>query len=266
MLKKNKRIPIIVGGLASIALLSVGFANWVVGTQVTNKVVSDNVLMQVAGVNDNRLKAVIMSDPAIDSDVKFDAVGTTGVGSIKPSSDAPSKENMDFSATIRVGLTKMNDDGTYGTGDAAYKVGTDANVSNLFNKVNFTFAVVSTVEGDPTYSEKLTAYNTSISDGVILAPESVETPTTGFEDVFHDTTDKQYIKQHITFAADHDHGYVDVSFKFGFGWGATPFNYKNPVNYNGIGTDLDSAITKLQTLSKANGVKFSLKFSTDLTA
>ncbi|MDY4549822.1 MAG: hypothetical protein SPG76_03295 [Candidatus Enterosoma sp.] len=75
-LNKSKIVGVAAVSLAAVSLIGVGFASWVI-SGISSPVSSDNVIVTVGDVTDNRVDLAIVSE-SCDTVVKFECDGTTG--------------------------------------------------------------------------------------------------------------------------------------------------------------------------------------------
>ena len=96
--QKSKMTMLIVGGLAAVSLVSVGFANWVVTGQIPD---DKNVTVTVGDVENQSLATTIITDGVNASDLSLNFDNTTTQGSNKVFSGTGS-EDMSFSITFKI--------------------------------------------------------------------------------------------------------------------------------------------------------------------
>ena len=129
MLKKYKKIPLILTGLAGIALLTTGFSAWVI--QGTNAAKQDNmVTISVGTLTDKRLTTTLSG---LDQNVTFDSNVNGGTNRIKGTGDT---EDMVFGGTVKVALSDTS----------------SATITEVLTNVNFAdnvlpYVIVDYVEG-----------------------------------------------------------------------------------------------------------------------
>lgn len=268
MLRKNRKLPIIVGSLAAIALFSVGFSAWIVSGQVTNEEVGD-ITVNVGDVKNNALALV----PSVtDNKYKFDANGTTIEGG-KISAATGSEEDTSFAFSIEIGLKSRLSGSTFGP----YAEG-DSDVSTLFNKVKLNIA-----PSESATTDQVTAFNAAFAASSNTDLSSVVSPidiTNGTEYTLTSLSDgagtavnwndgaSPYLKENIyrTAYAPTSRNTVQIYFTLGFCYNAF-FGYKNPTQFVESGSNyLDSegkgAIQKLQNLHLMDGTPLTITVST----
>lgn len=283
MNKKYKKIPLVLMGLAGVALLTSGFSTWVISTQATETV--SNINITTGEVNDNRLKAVIVpiSGDTIDGSVSFDANGNSGT--LIKGADTTNHEDLSFGAKIQIGFAK-NYKGSSWTTIADSSEGFTLNTAKTyFTKLKFNFIAADT--GTDKYSKYLSensaTVNSDVNNSILgfdLFKKSNETTYVG-EDItisladltsttsnaIKATRDKSTQDKYIvslsalTGSTSGSINYIEYQFIFKFGWGSF-FNYKNPTNFSNE-TELPNAIRRLQGLrSDVNNLKFNVTVST----
>lgn len=251
MLKKYRKIPLILTGLAGIALLTTGFSAWVIqGT--TPATTNEMVNITVGEVKDNRIKAEILSDSTFDKTVKFDsnkAGGTKIVGDGE-------KEDMKFGATVSISLANPSKAPT-----------TDPDIETILANVKFDLTVntksanysnyqsVTTngirVPGIDPSNESATTYTLSPSGDSWVTNSG--TPYYWKKDNNDQTS---YLRCSYDVTLDTDINKITIKFKYGFGWGSA-FEYVNPCDAKFSNdtndTNLNAALSELQNLYKING-------------
>lgn len=229
MLKKYKKLPLILTGLAGVALLTTGFSAWVIsgGISATQDSMVD---ITVGEVKDNRIK-VTLSD--LDEGLQFDA--PSGGKGTHFSAGEGSNEDMVFGATATIAYNSKTED--------------KKSIASLVSGLKFTFNY------SETGSNHSTEYENCLTNKYIEAPLTIGgsfTYTTSNSWESNSTGDKtnwnnagNYLKTNFIINNLTDDKTITVKFEFGYSWGEL-FNYVNPVNYNG--SDLDSIVTALTTL------------------
>ena len=229
MLKKYKKLPLILTGLAGVALLTTGFSAWVIsgGISATQDSMVD---ITVGQVNDNRIKVTLS---ALDEGLQFDAPAD-GKGKYFTAGEG-SKEDMTFGATATI---EYNSD----THDSKA-------IAELVSGLKFT------LNYSTSGSAHSTAYEQCIANEYIEAPleigkaftyttsDSWANNSTGVTTNW-DNADS-YLKSKFVISSSTGANTISVTFQFGYSWGRA-FNYKNPVHYDG--DQLDTIVTALTTL------------------
>ena len=231
MLKKYKKLPLILTGLAGVALLTTGFSAWVIsgGISATQDSMVD---ITVGEVKDNRIK-VTLSD--LDEDLQFDA--PAGGKGTHFSAGEGSKEDMVFGATATIAYNSETNDNT--------------SIASLVSGLKFT------LNYSETGSNFSTEYENCLTNEYIEAPIAIGgsfTYTTSNSWASNSDSDGDktswanagaYLKTNFIITNLSASNTITVEFQFGYSWGNL-FNYVNPVNYSG--SDLDSIVTALTTL------------------
>lgn len=245
MLKKYKKLPLILTGLAGVALLTTGFSAWVIsgGISATQDSMVD---ITVGEVKDNRIK-VTLSD--LDEDLQFDAPAGGKGTYITAGQD--SEEDMVFGATATIKYNSTTHD--------------SVSIASLVSGLKFTL----------NYSETGSSYSTEYQN--CLTNEYIAAPLTIGEAFTYTTKDSwasnstgditnwenagNYPKTNFVINKLTDGNTITVKFEFGYSWGSV-FNYVNPVKYSG--NDLNSIVTALTTLrTNLNGKKDLFKLTVE---
>ena len=212
--QKSKMTMLIVGGLAAVSLVSVGFASWVIsGTESTSSAVN----VTVGTVNNDSLTATVL-DSGKNLDLCFDNVESPS-GGILTTATQDKYEDLSFIIPVKISgnLTKLNtidftftgtlvDAALYGTGETEYLIAPWVTIDGA-KKVVYTYNNGGTGSLNPV-DGRVTA-----SDKALATEENVDT--------------------------------VTVTFTFKFQWGAA-FNKKNPGNVK------ESEITKSKLIARLN--------------
>lgn len=229
MLKKYKKLPLILTGLAGVALLTTGFSAWVIsgGISATQDSMVD---ITVGEVNDNRIKVTLSE---LDEGLQFDAPAG-GEGKYFTAGEG-SNEDMVFGATATIAYNSKTDD--------------KKSIASLVSGLKFT------LNYSETGSSFSTEYENCLTSGYIEAPITIGgsftyTASNSWEsNTAGDKTDwdnaGHYPKTNFIINNLTDDKTITVKFQFGYSWGQL-FNYVNPVNYSG--NDLNSIVTALTTL------------------
>lgn len=253
MLKKYKKLPLILTGLAGVALLTTGFSAWVISGSTSEAATDNLVNITVGGVTDNRLtvKAELIEEPKpLDGQLKFDAK-VDNQGPI--TGPEGSEEDMTFGGTVKFSVTK----GTY-------------DIEKVLEAVEFSLKFASP-EGqyNSIYSNAVGA------DSYLLAPIDVGGKftlnkadvgdwATSKTDPEYYTENSNYLKHEFKVTPNLDGNIITVEFEFGYCWGSAFLN-KNPVE---LTDNIDSVITALNELQNLNGATdlFTLTITPVLTA
>lgn len=215
-MKKYNKLPLVLGALAGISLLSAGFAGWIV-TGATATQAAEFVNITVGSVTDNRIKATLESP---DANLQFDAKTGGTNNQIQASSDA--KEDMEIGGKVKIefntpGNTNIGDvlkGFTFGVAFATPEsnplktaVQTDKLIETPFDDLNT--ATKTTATFDVPFADYSTSHNNDVKNW--------EAPS--------DT----YLKTSYTYTVDTSNKFATLEFKFGFRRGET-FGHVNPVN------------------------------------
>lgn len=229
MLKKYKKLPLILTGLAGVALLTTGFSAWVIsgGISITKDSMVD---ITVGEVKDNRIKVTLTE---LDETLQFDAL--SGVKGKYFTAGEGSNEDMVFGATATIAYNSETNDET--------------SIASLVSGLKFT------LNYSETGSSYSTNYETCLTNEYIEAPLAIDksfTYTTSNSWESNTAGDKKnwdnagkYLKTNFVINNLTNSNTITVKFQFGYSWGNL-FNYVNPVNYSG--SDLDSIVTALTNL------------------
>lgn len=253
MLKKYKKLPLILTGLAGVALLTTGFSAWVISGSTSEAATDNLVNITVGGVTDNRLtvKAELIEEPKrLDGQLKFDAK-VDNQGPI--TGPEGSEEDMTFGGTVKFSVTKGNYD-----------------IESVLDKVEFSLKFASP-EG-----EKNNIYTNAVGDNsYLLAPIDVggklELNKTNANNWLTSKTDSKYytengsyLKYKFDVTQNPGANIITVQFEFGYCWGSA-FENKNPVE---LTDNIDSVVTALNELQNLNGATdlFTLTVTPVLTA
>ena len=245
MLKKYKKLPLILTGLAGVALLTTGFSAWVIsgGISATQDSMVD---ITVGQVNDNRIKVTLS---ALDEGLQFDApLGGKGTHF---SAGEGSNEDMVFGATATIEYNSTTHDSTA--------------IAGLVSGLKFT------LNYSTSGSANSAAYEECIENGYIEAPLTIgqeftyTTPNSWENNSTGVTTNRDnagsYLKSKFVISSSTDNNTISVTFQFGYSWGRA-FNHENPVHYNG--DQLDTIVTALTTLrTNLNGKKDLFKLTVE---
>lgn len=258
MLKKYKKLPLILTGLAGVALLTTGFSAWVISS--TTAASSDNMVnITVGKVTDKRVKATLTTT---ETDVIFDS---NKVGGNKITGTVNS-EDMVFGGTVTIGLSNPSEQPTTDTNIEAILSGVKFELTENQSSLKYT-AYQNAKEYlrlpslDPS-GDKLTY---TINKPAETEPESNDPWNNATLDctIYHKKdgeNQNNYLKTHYDVSLIQDKNQITVEFKFGFGWGEV-FEYVNPCDASFTG---DSNDTKLNAAIAALGKLHELHGATDL--
>lgn len=258
MLKKYKKLPLILTGLAGVALLTTGFSAWVISS-TTAASSNDMVNITVGKVTDKRVKASLTAPEKI---IKFDS-NQTGGTKIKGTEN---REDMVFGGTVTIGLSNPSEQPTSDTDIenilSGVKFELTENQSSSFHTAyqnakeylrspsldpsgdNLTYTINKPAETEP---ESNDPWNNTTLDCTIYHQKGGE-------------NQNNYLKTHYDVSLIQDKNQITVEFIFGFGWGEV-FELVNPCDASF--TD-DTGDVKLNTAIAALGELYKLNSATDL--
>lgn len=229
MLKKYRKLPLILTGLAGVALLTTGFSAWVIsgGISATQDGMVD---ITVGKVNDNRIKVTLS---ALDEGLQFDAPAD-GEGKYFTAGEG-SNEDMVFGATATIEYNSTTHDSTAIAGlVSGLKFTLNYSTSGSANSQAYEECITNKYIEAPLEIGKAFTYTTSDS----WANNSTDV-TTNWDNA------GRYLKSKFVISSSTENNTISVTFQFGYSWGNV-FNYVNPVNYNG--NQLDTIVTALTNL------------------
>ena len=261
MLKKYKKIPLILTGLAGIALLTTGFSAWVI--QGTPTASQDNmVTISVGTLTDKRLTTTL-SD--LDKNVTFDSNVNGGTNPIKGTGVT---EDMVFGGTVKVAYS--------GTSSSA-------TITEVLENVNFTLSVASNE-----YYENAIGTNNALRvcgldpNDISAMTYTLEKPGSGWateptaNTTYHQDSESSDQEDYLRCSyqvtkVDSNSKSITIVFKFGFGRGSV-FEYVNPCDAkfaaDSDGSKLTDAVNALNDLQNLNSVTnlFTLTVTPNYTA
>ena len=250
MLKKYKKLPLILTGLAGVALLTTGFSAWVISGSTSEAATDDLVNITVGDVTDNRLtvKATLAGEP--DGQLKFDAK-EGGQGTITASEK--SEEDMTFGGTVTFSVTKGNYD-----------------IESVLDKVEFSLQFASpegqfnSIYSDAVGTKSYLLAPIVVGDKLELNKTDVNNWLTSETDSEYYTENGSYLKYKFDVTPNLDANTITVQFEFGYCWGSAFLN-KNPVE---LTDNIDDVVTALNDLNSLNGANdlFTLTITPVLTA
>lgn len=234
---KLKKNSLIILGLSTVALGTIGFSSWIIaGT--TPQPVDSNVDVTVGDVVDHRIFLQLASQT--DNTLKFDADSNAeGKGTVVTATPG-SQEDMTFTASFIIGGTSQQDfEAAYNSKSVAVEF-TSTDLSSLITSKCVQSPIDLTLSKPVTIGE----LNTTIAKGTseITSSESY-------------TDQNKTPKYKITFAAGTPTGEnsgkygVQVNIAFTFAWGSA-FDYKNPVCLESINDTAKDALTALDEANK----------------
>lgn len=270
MLKKYKKLPLILTGLAGVALLTTGFSAWVISS-TTAASSNDMVNITVGEVTDKRVKASLTATEKI---IKFDSNKKGGTNKIKGTSE---NEDMVFGGTVTIGLSNPSEQPT-----------NDTDIETILSSVKFELTENQSSSKYPAYQKakahlRLPSLDPSgdkltytINKPTETEPESNDpwNNTTLDHTIYHKKgTENQndYVKTHYDVSLIQNKNQITVEFEFGFGWGQV-FEYVNPCDAkfenDSNDTNLNAAIAALGDLKELNEANdlFTLTITPVLTA
>lgn len=265
MLKKYKKLPLILTGLAGVALLTTGFSAWVISS--TTAASSDNMVsISVGEVTDKRVKATLTTT---ETAVVFDSNQASG----NKITGTANNEDMVFGGTVTIGLSNPSEQPTSDTDIETILSGVKFELTE--NQSSLSYSAYQNVKQylrlpslDPT------------TDALTYTIQPTETNATGWNNealdatIYHQKNDENqtaYLKTSYIVSLNQDENQITVEFEFGFGWGEV-FEYVNPCDAtfenDSNDTNLNKAIAALealQTLNKATDL-FTLTVTPELAA
>ena len=242
---KLKKNSLVILGLATVALGTIGFSSWIIAGNPPQPV-NSNVDVTVGDVEDHSifLELATQTDNALKFDADSDAEGKGKVVTATPDS----QEDMTFTASFIIGGASQQDF------EAAYK---SKSVAVEFTSADLSSLIDSDCVQSPidlgkavTISElntTIAATTKKITGGSYTNPSDTPTP-----------------KYEITFATGAPTGEnsgkygVQVNIAFTFAWGSA-FKYKNPVCLQSIDTTAKDALNALDQAN--NDFDLSVKIS-----
>ena len=241
---KLKKNSLVILGLATVALGTIGFSSWIIAGNPPQPV-NSNVDVTVGDVEDHSIFLELATQT--DNTLKFDADSAAeGKGTVVTATPG-SKEDMSFTASFIIGGASQQDF------EAAYK---SKSVAVEFTSADLSSLITSSCVQSPIDLSKAVTIgelNTTIAAGTseITSSESY-------------TDQKKTPKYKITFAAGTPTGEnsgkygVQVNIAFTFAWGSA-FKYKNPVCLQSIDTTAKDALNALDQAN--NDFDLSVKIS-----
>ena len=258
MLKKYKKLPLILTGLAGVALLTTGFSAWVISS-TTPASSNDMVNITVGKVTDKRVKATLTDTEKI---IKFDS-NQIGGTKIKGTS---ATEDMVFGGTVTIGLSNPSDQPT-----------SDTDIESILSGIKFELTENQSSTFKDAYQNakeylRLPSLDPSGDKLTYTINKPAETEQESNDPWNNATLDctryhkkngvdqNNYVKTQYNVSLDQDKNTITVVFKFGFGWGEV-FEYVNPCDASF--TD-DTGDVKLNTALAALGDLYELNEANDL--
>ena len=245
-MKKYNKLPLVIGILAGVPLLTAGFAGWIItgSTALENQEFVD---VTVGAITDNRIVTTIdgTADKAVVFDSNADASGSKG--ELKGDGN---KEDMQFGAKIKVAFTSQDSTPTGNIGDIikgfqfSFKANDQLKNALTSNYIEFPYdikASSSTLAVDYKVTE-ITDWTKS-STGAVVAKWGAAALDS-------------YVKTSYEYTVDTSNKFATLDFKFGFKWG-TVFNSVNPcqAEFKKDTVGLNNAISALKELHKLNDAK-----------
>lgn len=255
MLKKYKKLPLILTGLAGVALLTTGFSAWVISS--TTAASSDNMVSITVGkVTDKRVKATLT---ATETAVNFDS---NKEGGNKITGTANS-EDMVFGGTVTIGLSNPSEQPTK-----------DTDIETILSGVKFELTENKSKSKYTAYQNakeylRLPSLDPDTNNVFTYTIQPTKTDATGWNNAALDRTSYHqkdnadqpaYLKTSYNVSLIQNENKITVEFQFGFGWGKV-FENVNPCDANFAG---DSNDTKLNAAIAALGKLYELHEATDL--
>lgn len=239
MLKKYKKIPLIITGLAGVALLTTGFSAWVIsGAEAAT--LNDFVTIEVGDLQNKQIKAEIA---ATDGVLKFDSnkVGGTVIQGTE------ALEDMTFGGSVTISFNgettqKMYDVLKDVTFDLQFA---DSSTNTELKKAQdaYTNALKSLID-EPlsTSAADDFKWTSTLSEG---------TQTQATDTVKWEAPSAEYLKSEVVTTYETGTNSIKLDFKFGYRWGKT-FDNVNPCDAKFENdkdkVNLTAALTGLKTL------------------
>lgn len=211
--QKSKMTMLIVGGLAAVSLVSVGFASWVISGTTAAKTQTVNVA--VGTVNNDSLTATVL-DSGKNLDLSFDNVESPTGGVL--SNNSSTYEDLEFTIPVKIA----------------------GNLSKL-NTIDFTFT--GTLVDAALYGSESTEY--LIAPWVTISDAKKVVYTYGSKSL-NPTDTKRVSASEPAVTKEGNLDTVTVTFTFKFQWGAA-FNNANPGNVT-----ITSSYTKQTLIDRLN--------------
>ncbi|MCI5939769.1 hypothetical protein MRZ76_00070 [bacterium] len=239
-MKKHRLMVLGVSLLASLGVLSSGFAGWVIA----------------AGSQEASGEGSISAD--------YD-VQTTGIKSVTVKGTPDTSVNFSGSTDGQTGWLSSNTKSADLDASFAFTIETYQTGAKLL----FTNLAFSEIEGQPKDSSYQAAANKKVVGSLpaFLDSKPDQPSTVGYIELSNAT--KTVGKLEATADVDSSATSIDVTFKIHFAWGEK-FGGKNPLDYYNVLSKTDSLIseasTNLALLKSAAGAKFKLSFTVGVTA
>lgn len=240
---KLKKNSLIILGLSTVALGTIGFSSWIIaGT--TPIPVDSNVDVTVGDVEDHRifLEKVDLEDNAL----KFDADSTVDGGGVVTASDG-STEELSCTASFIIGGA------TEGDFKAAYA---DKSVAVTFTSADLASLVSESAIQSPINIGSTATKITELNDIAITSDPKNSTSTYDKPSGVHKYT-ISVSKASLTTGTNKDKFGYKVDITFNFAWGSA-FEYSNPVNLTSSNFDQD-ALEALKALDNYHTTTGSMK-------
>lgn len=232
---KLKKNSLVILGLATVALGTIGFSSWIISAQTATLNPEVNVI--VGNVVDQRIfLEAVQKQPNLD--LAFDAQSNaSGAGTIVTASEN-SKEDLTFKISFVLGSSSMENFKTV--------------FANKAVAIKFESEVLNTlIEGDCIQSpislgtefqisgidQNITNTTSAISGGNFENPKSPLTPVEKYKVTFSEGSFTNYTGEG-----------VKVDIEFNFAWGSA-FKFQNPVYLTELGSDTNTALTVLDGVS-----------------
>lgn len=266
MLKKYKKLPIILSGLAGVALLTTGFSTWIIQNEGSTSI--NNVNVTVGTVSDRTftIEEVTANSEAyselltlsnlhttqLDKAIRFDADDSAniGTGPDKTGLIAGQGDEEDLNFTVAFEITAP----------------TGTSIDTIFGGLQFQLVTpeggAALITNNHIVPPKL--FNGKVSD----TPSDINYANwtyvngegTAFNFDENTKTSKIYVSHQISAASVADSNAIYVVATFGFNWG-TLYGNCNPVCDAYTGT-LDACVTNLTALQALNDKTFTLNVKT----
>lgn len=242
---KLKKNSLIILGLSTVALGTIGFSSWII-TGTTPEPVGSNVDVTIGDVEDHRifLEKVDLENNALI----FDADSTVEGGGVVAASDG-STQDLSCTASFIIGGATEDDF------RAAYA---DKSVAVTFTSTDLASLVSESAIQSPINIESTATKITELNDIAITSAPENSTSTYDKPSGVHKYT-ISVSKASLTTGTNKDKFGYKVDITFNFAWGSA-FEHSNPVNLTSTSFDDEakSALTALDNYHTTTGSKKTL--------
>ena len=237
-LKNGKTIGIVTASLAAVSLFGVGFSAWVISG--TKGDTTKDINVTVAEIQDKRITLALTSSP-VDGSLVFDSATNDNDGDITTAAGSQTP-SLSFSVNYTVTLGNGVKDSDFAV-KAKWVLGDNSSALSDAITNNYLESPLSTTDTQ-----------ISTKDGLNL---NYTVPT-------GETTETK-ISTTVTTSDSSDSKVYTMKTTFYFAWGAKT-EHKNPSLYDDNTDHTNAALTALKELRKANGAKFTIVLTPELSA